>query len=183
MRFSSRFLLVSTIRILITTFALGLIPIASAEAVKIKPVKTSADKRFEAFADGTIHDVNTGLMWMSNDYWQMEHKWVNWYTAKEYVQRMNNKKFAGYSDWRLPTVEEASSLYERRKRNIDKDGDKIFIDRMFPKGSGWSTWTNEEKQGKALVVSFKDEGGKSYQDKITATDAFLRLVRGPISQE
>ena len=58
---------------------------------------------------------------------------------------------------------------------------KIFIDRMFPKGAGWSTWTKEEKQNKALIVSFKDEGGKSYQDKIKATDAFLRLVRGPIS--
>ena len=110
----------------------------------------------------------------------MAHKWVNWYTANEYVQRMNNKKFAGHADWRLPTVKEANSLYERRKRNTDKDGDKIFIDRMFPKGPGWSTWTIEEKQNKALIVSFKDEGGKSYQDKITATDAFLRLVRGPI---
>ena len=181
MRFSSRFLLVSTIGILITTFALGLIPITRAEAVKIKLVKTSADKRFEAFADGTIHDVNTGLIWMSNDYWQMEHKWVNWYTAKEYVQRMNNKKFAGYTNWRLPTVKEATSLYNGRKRNIDKDGDKIFIDPIFFKGAGWSTWTSEEKQSKAFVVSYKDEGGETYQDKISGTDAFLRPVRDPSS--
>ncbi len=187
MRFSSRFPLISTLELavwlVIAAFAVGLMPVASAEAVKMKPVKTSSDRRYEAFADGTIHDKNTGLMWMSNDYWQMEHQWVNWYTAIEYAQRMNNKNFAGYSDWRLPTVEEASSLYERRKRNTDKDGDKIFIDRTFPKGAGWSTWTSEEKQNKALIVSFKDEGGKSYQDKIAATDAFLRLVRGPISQK
>lgn len=187
MRSSARFLLISTVRLaswlMIATFAVGLIPTVSAEAVKLKPVKTSSDKRFKAFADGTIHDKNTSLMWMRNDYWQMENKWVNWYTAVEYAQRMNNKNFAGYSDWRLPTVKEANSLYERRKRNTDKDGDKIFIDRIFPKGSGWSTWTNEEKQNKALIVSLKDEGGKSYQDKITATDAFLRLVRGPVPQE
>lgn len=166
---------------MIAAFLVGLLSIASAEEVKVKPVKISSDKRYEAFANGTLRDTKTGLMWMSNDYWQMEQKWVNWYTANEYAQKMNNKKFAGYGDWRLPTVEEASSLYERRKRNTDKDGDKIFIDTLFPKGSGWSTWTNEEKQNKALVVSFKDEGGKSYQDKITATDAFLRLVRGPAS--
>ena len=181
MRFRSRTLMISIMWLISANFAIDATPVFSADLVQTKLVKTSSYKRYEKFSDGTIFDKTTGLMWMSNDYWQMEHKWVNWYTANEYAQRMNNKKFAGHSDWRLPTVKEASSLYERRKRNTDKDGDKIFIDRMFPKGAGWSTWTKEEKQNKALIVSFKDEGGKSYQDKITATDAFLRLVRGPIS--
>ena len=62
-------------------------------------------------------------------------------------------------------------------RHIDKDGDKIFIDTMFPKGAGWGTWTSEEKRNKAVTVSFKDEGGQAYQDKISGVDAFLRLVR------
>ena len=181
MRFNLRFLVISTAWLMSITFAVSTMPAFGVDAVRIKPVKTSSDKRYQGFSDGTILDKKTSLMWMSYDYWQMENKWVNWYTANEYAQRMNNKKFAGHSDWRLPTVKEASSLYERRKRNTDKDGDKIFIDRMFPKGAGWSTWTKEEKQNKALIVSFKDEGGKSYQDKIKATDAFLRLVRGPIS--
>ncbi len=146
-----------------------------------KPVAQSADKRFKDYGDGTILDVKTGLMWMKEDTWQREGKWVNWYNAQEYSQRMNNKNFAGYSDWRLPTPEEAQTLYERRKRNVDKDGDKIYIDRMFPAGAGWSTWTNKEKSGKAVVVSLKDEGGASYQDKISGADAFLRLIRGPVS--
>ena len=181
MRFGSRFTVVSIAWLMTVAFAISAVLAFGTDSVRAKPVKISSDKRYERFADGTILDKTTGLMWMSNDYWQMEHKWVNWYTANEYAQRMNNKKFAGHTDWRLPTVKEARSLYERRKRNVDKDGDKIFIDSMFPKGAGWSTWTREEKQNKALVVSFKDEGGKSYQDKITAIDAFLRLVRGPIS--
>ncbi len=153
-----------------------------ADAAKSKkPVAQSADKRFQDFGDGTILDSKTGLMWVKKDYWQREKKWVNWYTANEYAQRMNNKNFAGYSDWRLPTAQEAQTLYDRRKRNVDKDGDKIYLDRMFPSGAGWSTWTSEEKSGKAIVVSLKDEGGKAYQDKITGVDAFLRLVRGPVS--
>ncbi len=152
-----------------------------ADSESKKPVKVSSDQRFQDFGDGTILDSSTKLMWMKQDYWQIERKWVNWYTAQEFVQRMNNKKFAGYSDWRLPTAKEAHALYDRRRRNIDKDGDKIFIDRIFPKGSGWGTWTKEEKGGQAIVVSFKDEGGQTYQDKINGPDAFLRLVRGPIS--
>ena len=146
-----------------------------------KPVTQSVDQRYKDFGDGTIWDSKTGLMWMKEDYWQREGKWVNWYTAQEYAQRMKNKNFAGYSDWRLPTPEEAQTLYERRKRNMDKDGDKIFMDRTFPAGAGWSTWTSQEKSGKAIVVSWKDEGGAFYQDKISGTDAFLRLTRGPVS--
>ncbi|TDJ57532.1 MAG: DUF1566 domain-containing protein [Nitrospina sp.] len=150
-------------------------------AVPRKPVQVSADKRFQDLGDGTVMDMKTRLMWMKQDTWQMQKRWVNWYTASEFVQKMNNKKFAGYTDWRLPSPEEASQLYDRRKRNTDKDGDKIFIDRIFPSGAGWSTWTSAEKGGKAIVVSFKDEGGQTYQDKIKGPDAFTRLVRSPIS--
>ena len=177
MPLGSRFLVILAGWLTVAAFSIGILSIVYAETVKIKSIKTSSDQRYEKYLDGTILDKKNSLMWMSSDYWQMEHKWVNWYTAKEYVQRMNNKKFAGYDDWRLPSVKEASLLYERRKRNTDKDGDKIFIDSIFPKGSGWSTWTSEDKQNKALIVSFKDEGGKSFQDKVAATDAFLRLVR------
>lgn len=148
-----------------------------------KPVAQSVDQRFQDFGDGTVLDVKTGLMWMKEDYWQREEKWANWYAAREYAQRMNNKNFAGHSDWRLPTPEEARTLYERRKRNTDKDGDKIYIDRMFSAGAGWSTWTSKEKNGKAVVVSLKDEGGEYFQDKISGVDAFLRLTRGPVSCE
>lgn len=143
------------------------------------PVAKSLDARFLDFGDGTILDTKTHLMWMKKDYWQIEGEWVNWYTANEFLQKMNFKKFAGYSDWRLPTPEEAVTLYDRRKRNTDKDGDKVFIDRIFPAGSGWGTWTSKENGKQAVVVSYKDEGGQSFQDKIESPDAFIRPVRGP----
>ncbi len=166
---------------LLLAFVVAGSPAGAIDRPPKKPVEESADGRFVAYSDGTVLDRETRLMWTRKDYWQMENKWVNWYTANEFVQRMNNKKFAGYTDWRLPTPEEAKTLYDRRKRNVDKDGDKIFIDNTFPPGAGWSTWTSEDKRNKAIVVSFKDEGGQEYQDKISGTDAFLRLVRGPVS--
>ncbi len=141
------------------------------------PVAQSADQRFQDFGDGTILDAKSKLMWMKMDVWQTEGKWLNWHMANEFVQKANNKKFGGYSDWRLPTPDEAQSLYEPNKINEDKDGDKIFIDPIFPKGAGWATWTSEDKSDKARVVSYKDVGDQSYQDKISGRDAFVRLVR------
>ena len=141
------------------------------------PVAQSADQRFQDFGDGTILDTKSKLMWIKMDVWQTEGKWFNWHMANEFAQKMNNKKFAGYADWRLPTPEEAQSLYDPNKVNEDKDGDKIFIDPLFPKGAGWATWTNEDKSDKAKVVSYKDIGEQTYQDKISGRDAFVRLVR------
>jgi len=157
-----------------------------AEAIdqrKGEPLRKSADLRFIELDNEVILDTKTNLMWLKKDYWQMKGKWVNWYSTHEYVQKLNNKNFAGYADWRLPTPEEAETLYDRRKRNVDKDGDKIFIDSIFPKGAGWATWTNQHKKNKAIVVSFKNRGGRIFQDKISGTDAFVRLVRGPIDLE
>lgn len=154
-------------------------PAQAEDATQRKPVGQSSDGRFLDMGNGTIVDSETQLVWMKQDCWQMEKRWVSWYSAQEFKRRMNNKKFAGYNDWRLPTPEEAHQLYDRRRRNLDKDGDKIFIDRIFPQGAGWGTWTSEEKGDQAVVVSYKDEGGQTYQNKITGQDAFLRLVRGP----
>lgn len=151
----------------------------AAEKPVPKPVGQSSDGRFLDMGDGTVRDTKTDLMWMKKDCWQLEKRWISWYSAQEFVRRMNNKKFAGYNDWRMPTPEEAHQLYDRRRLNTDKDGDKIFIDRIFPKGAGWGTWTSKEKGNQAVVVSYKDEGGQTFQHKITGQDAFLRLVRGP----
>lgn len=163
---------------------LFVVQIMDSRADQIKetePFVKSSDLRFVDLNNGVILDSKTNLMWMKSDYWQLESKWVNWYTAQQFTQSINNKNFAGHSDWRLPTPEEAESLYNPRRRNLDKDGDKIYIDPIFLKGAGWATWTSFEKKNNALVVSFKNKGGKFFQNKVSGTDAFFRLVRGPIS--
>ena len=114
-----------------------------------KPVKKSSDQRYHDYGD-LILDTKTNLMWFKLDFWQLEKEHLNWYQAVEYIQKINNKKFYGYSDWRFPTPEEATTLYERRKRNSDKDGDKMFIDRIFPKGAGWATWTGTNENREAV---------------------------------
>ena len=53
-----------------------------------------------------VIDHATGLMWQqSGTVNQME-----WWLFKSYVKELNLEKFAGFSDWRLPTIDELASL-------------------------------------------------------------------------
>jgi hypothetical protein len=61
--------------------------------------------------DGTITDRATGLMWQKNG----SSRAKSWDRGKIYLIQLNKDRFAGYSDWRLPTIEELASLVERRK--------------------------------------------------------------------
>src|SRR2546427_2511051 len=64
--------------------------------------------------DGTVTDVNTGLMWekLSND--GTVHDKDNTYTwanaFAEHVATLNDTRFAGRDDWRLPNVRELQSI-------------------------------------------------------------------------
>lgn len=58
--------------------------------------------------DGTVTDVNTGLMWQQGF---AEYK-LTYAEAQDYLETMNAQRFAGYSDWRLPTIKQLYSLID-----------------------------------------------------------------------
>ncbi len=84
--------------------------------------------------DGTVTDARTGLMWQKGG----SQDPVTWSAASEYVERLNQEAFAGYSDWRLPTVPELASLMERCWENDD-----VFVAAVFESGQKycWSADT------------------------------------------
>lgn len=61
--------------------------------------------------DGTITDLNTGLMWQQDP---GEKK-----TYDEAVSNANSFNLAGYTDWRLPTIKELYSLIDFRGTDPD----------------------------------------------------------------
>ena len=63
--------------------------------------------------DGTVTDKATGLMWQKSG--SSTH--LNLWSAEVYIERLNQERFAGHSDWRMPTVEELASLLARRRKN------------------------------------------------------------------
>ena len=66
-------------------------------------------RRFLDNRDGTVVDRQTGLMWVKNG-WRLDFlSAVDWWDAKK---RCDQFRLQGYSDWRLPTVEEWESLID-----------------------------------------------------------------------
>lgn len=55
--------------------------------------------------DGTVTDLNTGLIWQQGD--DQNNQYPIWQQAVDYCAGLD---LANHSDWRLPTVEELTSL-------------------------------------------------------------------------
>jgi hypothetical protein len=63
--------------------------------------------------DGTVMDRATGLMWQkSGSSKSLENK-----DANKYLKSLNKERFAGHSDWRMPTIEELASLINKDEIN------------------------------------------------------------------
>ena len=91
--------------------------------------------------DKVVVDNATGLMWHQNGFSGKSFAYesitiMKWDEAKEWVRNLNSRGYAGYRDWRLPTVEEAASLLESSKSN------GLYIDSVFSKKQEW-IWTGD----------------------------------------
>ena len=81
--------------------------------------------------DNIVIDHATGLMWHQSG----SFKNISWKSAKRWVIKLNENGYAGFTDWRLPTLEEAISLLEPSAKNGNQ-----FIDPAFDKTQS-SVWT------------------------------------------
>ena len=68
--------------------------------------------RFTDLGKGTVLDSQTGLMWQKGDSYHDLKKGMNWYEALEYIDKKNTEKYSGFSDWRLPEIEEIMKILE-----------------------------------------------------------------------
>lgn len=64
---------------------------------------TGKSSSFQDNGDGTVTDLNTGLMWQQTPDFERH----NYYDAFDYVKNLED---GGYTDWRLPTIKELYSL-------------------------------------------------------------------------
>ncbi len=104
----------------------------------------SGDQRFIDHGNHTITDTKTGLMWMKEDSYNITGHWINWKEAFQFVEALNEEGFGDQIDWRLPTLEELKTLYDKDKINSQQVGHEmvIHIDPIFGREGGGAQWSS-----------------------------------------
>ena len=98
-----------------------------------------------------VVDHATALMWQASG---SSKSLVPWQAAKDFVQGLNQQEHGGFSDWRLPTIEELASLLEPEKKNGSLHIDPVFGSKQH---SCWSADQSTVKSSRpAWVVYFRD---------------------------
>lgn len=116
-----------------------------------------------------VYDRASGLMWQQSG----SDEYLYYEKAKKYVDRLNQDKYAGYSDWRLPTLEEAMSLTEPAE---NKDG--LYIDPLFDKQQRL-IWTSDLFSASAawgVYFGYWSDGNCGGYD-FDCNDLYVRAVR------
>jgi hypothetical protein len=121
---------------------------------------------YDSQGAGVVMDHATGLMWQQSGSTNL----LTYADAEKYVSDLNAKRFAGYNNWRLPTLEEAMSLMEPTEKNGD-----LYIDPVFDKTQRW-IWTADkaDSAGVAWVADFSN--GYCSHFRVTYSH-FVRVVR------
>lgn len=102
----------------------------------------------EQHGEKLVRDHATGLTWQQSG----SSDSVTYADAEKYVLDLNAKKFAGFNDWRLPTLEEAMSLMEPKE-----NASGMHIDPKFDSTNSWFIWTSDTySAGEAWVANFSD---------------------------
>ena len=125
----------------------------------------------------TIYDSQTSLTWMANDSRINLKKDVSWDEIATYAEDMNGKSFGGHSDWRIPSGQEALSLFDKNKLNKDFKGGDIHLDSIFPPGAGNTTWTSETRGREAQIIFYINGHPYWYAKEDKTLSHSVRLIR------
>ena len=151
----------------------------------LRPVRTITseaalppEERYVNHKNGTVSDLQTGLMWKSSDSFLELDKWISWAEAKVYVGELNKEEFGGHMDWRLPTRKEAQSIHTPGNPITDTYGDILYLAPCFPPGAGQTTWTKTlHKTDNSLAIRFNYYSGDYKFHKKGLRSHGVRAVR------
>ncbi len=106
--------------------------------------------------DGTVTDRKTGLMWLKS--YEIKE---NIREVRQSVDALNKNKFAGYGDWRIPTIDEVASLVEKKPGAKLHSGRESHLDAIFDaRPYCWYLWSADRlPEGYLLAYVGEAKGG------------------------
>ena len=137
--------------------ALLFIPISVTAQTCSSTIKAVApDSRYQNHGDGTVTDMQTGLMWKKCSEGQAGSDCSgggaiigDWQGALQIPQVLNSSGgYAGYSDWRLPNIKELASLIEEQCQT------PAINAALFPGTVSSNYWTASPSATNSSATSF-----------------------------
>jgi hypothetical protein len=120
----------------------------------------------EVQGDKVIIDTVTHLMWQHSG----SPDTMKWQQARDnFIMNLNKTSYAGYSDWRLPTIAELAMLLERTPKHGD-----LYIDQLFDIRQRWC-WSVDRGRG-YMAWRVKFHTGTAAELSIDG-DSYVRAVR------
>lgn len=113
----------------------------------------------------TVYDERTGLSWQRTG---LDIASIR--TMQRNIEELNRKGFAGFHDWRMPTMEEAMSLMEP-----SMNGKGLYLNSCFSKDQPFIFVAAKRKPGGYWFVDYKQ--GRAFWSSGTIPGAFGRLCR------
>ena len=94
-------------------------------------------KQFIVKENSVIVDEKSNLMWQKGG----SARELIFAHAMEWINQVNQREYAGFRDWRLPTMDEAMTLMEPEQKN-----GYLYIDAVFNSKQTW-IWTADQLIG------------------------------------
>lgn len=114
-----------------------------------------------------VLDKATGLMWQQSG---SENFIRAFDKANDYVNHRNRDNYAGFNDWRLPTIEEAMSLMEPERSGI------LHVNNIFNPIQSL-IWTGDTLVGESRIWIVDFNGGDCTSNDINNGYGYVRAVR------
>ena len=126
--------------------------------------------RFLDLKDGTVLDTRTNLIWAAKD----NGADINWSNAKSYCE---NYRGGGYSDWRMPTQDELSGLYDSSKSyKATQRSYDVHLTELISL-SACCPWASETRGSDAAYFDFNG-GGRYWNPQSYGNDRGLPVRSG-----
>ncbi|MCX5846565.1 MAG: caspase family protein [Deltaproteobacteria bacterium] len=114
--------------------------------------ETARDGRFIAYDNGTVLDTRTNQMWAARD----NGSGINWQDAKNYCE---NYRGGGYTDWRMPALDELAGLYDAGKTYKSGCGYDVHLTELI-RLTCVAPWASETRG--SVAAQFDFNGGGRY---------------------